>query len=104
MVFPYSKLPPNNAEQDGLLDRLVEDSGAGVAYPWMPRAYHAGFIGYHRNGLRLPGSPIDQADRLLSMTTEELNSAAYSYPDHTAIDLTRDVGPVTEIAEWPAHP
>lgn len=101
ITFPHSLLPKSNAEQDGLLDRLVEASGTGVAYPWTPRAYHAGFIGYHRNGLQLPGSPLEQADRLLAMTTDELNAAAYSYPDHVAIDLNVTAGPVTEVVAWP---
>lgn len=99
--FPNSLLPKNNAEQDGLLDRLVEASGTGVAYPWTPRAYHAGFIGYHRNGLQLPGSPSAQADRLLAMTANELNAAAHSYPDHVTVDLNVVAGPITEAVAWP---
>lgn len=101
VAFPYSNLPASNAEQDGLLDRLVEASGTGVAYPWTPRAYHAGFVGYHRNGLRLPGGPDAQADRLLAMTAEELNAAAYSYPDHATVDLNVVAGAITEVVAWP---
>lgn len=103
-MFPNSGLPPANAEQDGLLDRLVEASGTGVAYPWTPRAYHAGFVGYHRNGLRLPGTPSAQADRLLTMTASDLNAAAYSYPDHVMVNLHTVAGPITEVVEWPTSP
>jgi hypothetical protein len=103
VAFPYSKLPKANAEQDGLFDRLVEASGTGVVYPWTPRAYHSGFIGYHRNGLQLPGDPSTQADRLLAMTADELNAAAYSYPDHVTVDLNVVAGPVTEVVAWPTR-
>jgi hypothetical protein len=101
VAFPDSTLPASNAEQDGLLDRLVEASGTGVAYPWTPRAYHAGFVGYHRNGARLPGGPLEQADRLLAMGEDELNAAAYSYPDHATVDLGTVAGPITEVVAWP---
>lgn len=100
-TFPHSRLPEANAEQDGLFDRIVEASGTGVAYPWTPRAYHAGFIGYHRDGLRMRLSPEAQADRLLVMTAGELNAAAYSYPDHVTVDLNVVAGPVTEVVPWP---
>lgn len=103
VAFPNSKLPKANAEQDGLFDRLVEASGTGVVYPWTPRAYHAGFIGYHRNGLQLPGDPSVQADRLLAMTADELNAAAYSYPDHVTVDLDMVAVPVTDVVAWPTR-
>lgn len=103
VAFPHSRLPRDNAEQDGLLDRLVEASGTGVVYPWTPRAYHAGFIGYHRHGLHLPGDPVSQADRLLAMTADELNAAAYSYPDHVTVDLHTVAGPVTDVVAWPTR-
>jgi len=101
VAFPNSVLPAANAEQDGLLDRLVEATGTMVAYPWTPRAYHAGFVGYHRSGLVLAGSPQEQADRLLAMGEDELNAAAYSYPDHATVDLDAAAGPITEVAAWP---
>lgn len=45
--FPGSQIPWQFVEQDGLVDRLVEKHKINVAYPTVPRAYHAGTTGYH---------------------------------------------------------
>lgn len=100
--FPRTRIPPANAEQDGLLNRIVEDQRMYVVYPTQPRAYHAGFVGYHRAGEQLVGTAEQQADRLLSMSTEQLNAAAHSYPDHQAIDLGARFGEVSSVISWPA--
>ena len=36
-------------EQDGLIERVMLKSGRKVAFPFVSRAYHAGFYGYHRD-------------------------------------------------------
>lgn len=99
--FPHTRIPVANAEQDGLLNRIAEQMRLSVVYPTAPRAYHAGFVGYHRAGERLLGLPEHQADRLLAMTTEQLNAAAHSYPDHQAVDLHTSLGEVTQVISWP---
>lgn len=99
--WPNSAINPANAEQDGLIHRLIEASGRPTVYPFAPRAYHAGFVGYHRKGAPLAGTVEERATLLLRMTTAELNAAAYSYPDHVAVDLDRSLGPVKEVAQWP---
>jgi hypothetical protein len=55
--FPSSQVGAGYVEQDGLIRRVQEAQGERrpIAYPYRPRAYHAGFIGYHRAG-RLEGS------------------------------------------------
>ena len=99
--FPNTKIPVANAEQDGLLNRIAEERGLSTVYPCEPRAYHAGFVGYHRAGESLTGADIFARGRaLLAMTTEELNRRAASYPDHEAIDLDAQRGPVREIITW----
>lgn len=99
--WPNSAINPNNAEQDGLIHRMIEASGRPTIYPFSPRAYHAGFVGYHRNG-SLPAGTIEQrAATLLRMTTAELNAAAHTYPDHVAVDLDADRKPVDQMAVWP---
>lgn len=99
--WPNTAINPNNAEQDGLIHRLVEATGRPTLYPFSPRAYHAGFVGYHRKG-QLPGGMVEQrATKLLRMTTEELNAAAHTYPDHVAVDLDAPRKPVDHVAVWP---
>lgn len=86
-TFPDSLINPSNAEQDGLIHRIGERDGLPTVYPCAPRAYHAGFTGYHRTGKRLLGTVEQKAEQILAMGTEELNERAVSYKDHVAIDL-----------------
>lgn len=99
--FPRTQIPAANAEQDGLINRVVEAARAEVLYPALPRAYHAGFVGYHRKGLTLLGTVEQRADKLLAMTTEEMNAAAHSYPDHQVVDLDAHTPPPTRMIAWP---
>lgn len=99
--WPGSAINPNNAEQDGLIHRLIEASGRPTIYPFSPRAYHAGFVGYHRKGAGPVGTIEHRAAVLLRMTTDELNAAAHSYPDHVAVDLDAARKPVDQVAVWP---
>lgn len=99
--WPNSAIPAGHAEQDGLIHRIIEDSGASVGYGCVPRAYHAGFTGYHRAGMELRGTPREQAERLLAMTSADLNAAAYSYADHHTVPLDAEPTPVTRVVSWP---
>lgn len=100
-TFPHTTIAPANAEQDGLLNRLVEAGQLKVAYAARPRAYHAGFVGYHRAGAKLSGSTQSQADQLLAMNTEQMNTAAHSYPDHQVVDLDARLGVASRVISWP---
>lgn len=99
--WPHTAINPNNAEQDGLIHRIIEASGRPTVYPFSPRAYHAGFVGYHRKGAQMPGTVEQRAARLLQMSTAELNAAAHSYPDHVAVDLDAPRKPVDRLAVRP---
>ncbi|MGH8207522.1 MAG: hypothetical protein ACRETK_12180 [Steroidobacteraceae bacterium] len=48
--FPASAVSLGFVEQDGLIRRIQEKSQLPLAYPCMPRAFHAGFYGYNRPG------------------------------------------------------
>lgn len=99
--FPHTAINPNNAEQDGLLHRLSENAGLSSTYAAVPRAYHAGFVGYHRKG-RLPSGGVDaRAARILAMSAQEMNERAGSYPDHTTISLDGFRLPVDRVINWP---
>lgn len=102
-TFHGTKIPHGNAEQDGLINRVVERAGAHVTYGAHPRAYHAGFIGYHRNGEDFrAGTPVaTAADWLLGMGAEELNRRAHSYPDHHVVELDAERPPPDHIVAWP---
>lgn len=99
--WPHSAIPAGNAEQDGLINRYVEANGLSVVYPWLPRAYHAGFTGYHRDGTQLVGSVEHRAACLLAMGTHQLNRHAHTHGDYQAIDRHAHPGPVSVLEQWP---
>jgi len=86
--FPRSVIPPGHCEQDGLINRVRESLGARTVYAERPRAYHAGFYGYNRAGTKLlEGYVHEKSERILGMSTEELNEMAGAIKDYEAIDL-----------------
>lgn len=99
--FPHTAINVNNAEQDGLLHRLSEQAGLVSVYPAVPRAYHAGFTGYHRKGEELAGTTRQQADQLLAMDADEMNRRAHRYKDHTTVPLDAPREPVSRLVRWP---
>lgn len=48
-----SQVGAGYVEQDGLIRRIQEEQGPRrpIAYPFRPRAFHAGFFGYRRRGV-----------------------------------------------------
>jgi hypothetical protein len=84
--FPSSQLGLSFVEQDGLIRRIQEAQGerAPIAYPYRPRAFHAGFIGYHRRG-RLQGTlteRIEQVGRIIY--NSDTMRQAIERPEHIA--------------------
>jgi hypothetical protein len=69
--FPRSQIGLGFVEQDGLIRRIQERSGMPIAWPCVPRAFHAGFYGYNRSG-GLTGS-LEQRIRQLSETIYDAN-------------------------------
>jgi hypothetical protein len=84
--FPASRVGAGYVEQDGLIRRIQEAQGerAPIAYPYRPRAFHAGFIGYHRSG-RLQGklaARIQQVGGIIY--NSETMRQAIENPEHIA--------------------
>lgn len=106
-AFPKTRLPVGHAEQDGLIHRVAEATHARIAYPTEPVAYHAGFMGYHRNGepALVPGKSVQvAAAELLSMDAAELNRRAHSYPDHQVVDVRAVRAAPDHVVVWPVVP
>ena len=99
--FPMSRIIAGHAEQDGLLHRKQEALGRATVYGAVPRAYHAGFVGYHRKGNMMAGSIEERAKAILLMSAEEMNTRAISYKDHTPIDLDKERSSVSRTLVWP---
>lgn len=101
-AFPRSKINRSHAEQDGLIHRIIEQQRSATAYAAVPRAYHVGFVGYHRNGELPAGDVLERARAILAMDADELNRRAASYPDHNTVPLDAERAPVGRIITWPA--
>jgi ubiquinone/menaquinone biosynthesis C-methylase UbiE len=89
-TFPKSVYGTMWSEQDGLINRVMEARQTSAIYPTVPRAYHAGFIGYNRKGAQLPGRLEERVALLKRMTADEMNALAQEYKDITPIDLSVD--------------
>lgn len=102
MTWPGSPIPPGHAEQDGLINRIRWALKAETVYPERPRAFHAGFHGYNRKGLKLTGSVEQRSAKILSMSTDEMNAMATSMKDHEVIDLDELllVGEEVDALKW----
>ncbi len=80
--FPKSKYGRSFSEQDGLINRIREQqNNAGIIYPIIPRAFHAGAIGYNRPGKKLEGDLETRSKLLKSMSKEQLNEMATHMKD-----------------------
>lgn len=100
-TFPNASLPPGQwTEQDGFLMRVREELGLWCVYPCAPRSYHAGFSGYNRSGQALSGTIEENAHRILTMSTEEMNSLSGGFNDLEAVDLDRVKPGISRITTW----
>jgi hypothetical protein len=90
--FPKSVFGSNWSEQDGLINRLMEKHDLHGIYPCVPRAYHAGFVGYNRPGASLRGSLEERVQRLKEMGEEDMNSLAHEMKDIKQVPLSIDYG------------
>lgn len=118
-TFPHHGCPPDQwSGIDGSLGRVAHAVDRRPIYPFVGRAYHAGFVGApceneacgnesirdginngpHRHGTAIPGETIaDRRDYLLSLDAEGLNSHATTIGDHVWYDLDIPYGPALEL-------
>lgn len=88
-----SELGQNWCEQAGLIRRIQESLKIPIAYPFLPRAYHAGFYGKNRRG-RMTGSlekKIVQVGNIIfsNQAMEEHSMHGSYYDDSRPIDLNQ---------------
>jgi hypothetical protein len=86
-------------EQDGLIRRIVEKTDLKIAYPHVPRAYHAGLYGYNRDQGKYAGMSFDQKLKFISgivFNKEEMQKRD-RYGDSTPIDLNNDFNEMHRI-------
>jgi hypothetical protein len=96
--FPTSRVGARFTEQDGLIRRVQEALGERrpIAYPFRPRAYHAGFVGYHRPG-RLEG---DLAKRIGTVGGVIYNFERMRQATHNPAHFADSVPVPLETPSW----
>ena len=89
--WPGSKFGNTWVEQDGLINRIMEAESLNGVFPYLPRAYHAGFASpnYNRPGKLLKRSlSLEERTRLiLEMSEAEMNQRAHGIKDITKCNL-----------------
>jgi hypothetical protein len=93
--LPDSTLGAQFSEQDGLIQRVLHESGMLTAWACMPRAYHIGIHGYHRSqGARLTG-PLKEKVRTLKhlLSMGKLKDLAKDFKQLNDIDAPRGFTP-----------
>lgn len=58
--FPASSIGKFFVEQDGLIRRILEQSGKATAFPHVPRGFHGGMYGYNRRDDQVKKMSIEQ--------------------------------------------
>ncbi len=95
--FPNSQFGSVWTEQDGLIRRVLVESGKCTASPCMKRAYHVGITGYHRSqGYRFTGTLQQKVQQLNdALKNGTLPGLRKDYVDLNDIDVPRGSTP-----EW----
>ena len=84
-TFPHSWMGAERAEYDGLIHRVMESVRGDCAFPVEPRAFHAGYYGYHRLGREPKGTLAERISKFRELTcdagmVESLNALGDMYP------------------------
>jgi hypothetical protein len=97
-LWSRSLVGAGHVEHDGLIRRIQEEQGARrpIAYPYRPRAFHAGYFGYPRRGSI--NSALSHRIREVGATIYDLE-AMHSAPDRP--EFSADSVPVSlETPPW----
>jgi hypothetical protein len=95
-TFPGNRFSGDFCEQDGLIMRCLWNVRGFTVWPYTPRAYHVGFVGYHRpNGFRPNGFLEAKASWLRSAVhnAEEIKRADKDFGDIEPV-------PTEPVALW----
>ena len=86
---------------DGVMANDLALSGQAGVFPFVPRAYHAGFEGVSYGNKALTGTPDQQADQIIRMTGAELRARCMLQGARfRPIDLDEKLGPITRVVAW----
>jgi hypothetical protein len=100
-TFPGNRFAGDFCEQDGLIMRCMWCERAFTTWPYVPRAYHFGWFGYHRPNGRRPDGQLDvkvQAIRSQICDRTALKISAPDFGDIEPYDATLNV-PFTTLTK-----
>lgn len=99
--FGEANMLRTGALYDGVMANDLAQQGLHVAFPFTPRAYHAGFEGLSYGDMALTGPAEEQADQILAMSGDELK-ARCTLPGarFRPVDLDRDPGRVKRVTAF----
>jgi len=83
-TFPGNRFAGDFSEQDGLIMRVMWETRGVVAWPYVPRAYHMGWYGYHRpDGRRPDGLLQDKIAKLRTIIhdAEKIKNVSFNFGD-----------------------
>lgn len=97
-MFPDSFLQGKWTEQDGLIRRILEKVKLPIAFPHVPRAYHAGFYGYNRTN-KYEALSFDEKLKLLKEVCFDVDRMKREslYDDSTPVNLNTDSGEMYKL-------
>lgn len=99
--FGEANMLRTGALYDGVMANDLAQQGLHVAFPFNPRAYHAGFEGLSYGDMALTGPAQEQADQILAMSGDELK-ARCTLPGarFRPVDLGRNPGRVKRVTSF----
>lgn len=95
-VFPGNRFATDFAEQDGMIMRVMWEQRGYTVWPYVPRAYHLGFYGYHRSNGRRPDGFLQQKIGYLRGLIHDAERLKRAAPDYGDIEVM----PIEKVGEW----
>lgn len=95
-TFPGNRFATDFSEQDGLIMRVMWETRGFTTWPYVPRAYHMGYYGYHRTNGRRPNGFWRQKLDAIKATLHDAEQLKIVAPDFGDIEPL----PRSDVAEW----
>lgn len=96
-VFAGNRFEADFGEQDGLIMRCMWTTGGIVAWPYVPRAFHMGWYGYHRPDGKRPDGLLNDKISALRATIyekEKIQTVSHNFGD---------IEPMPAVGNYPFH-
>lgn len=95
-AFPGNRFADCFSEQDGLIMRVMWETKAFTVWPYVPRAYHMGWYGYHRPNGKRPDGYWQQKSAVLRSLISDPQRLKVASPDYGDIESY----PVEPVSDW----